>query len=66
MDLEDVPLSPEGDALTNDQHPKYQRSLRSLNLMAIRFVKLLQEAEGGMLDLKEVGYVTFITPQTST
>uniref|UniRef100_A0A3B4XEK2 Uncharacterized protein n=1 Tax=Seriola lalandi dorsalis TaxID=1841481 RepID=A0A3B4XEK2_SERLL len=43
-----------GETAMPDQNPKYQRSLRSLNVLAARFVKLLQEAEGGTLDLKEV------------
>lgn len=54
MDHEYVLLSPDGDPTTNDQIPKYQRSLRSLNLLAIKFVKLLQEADEGILDLKDV------------
>ncbi|XP_070819459.1 transcription factor E2F4-like [Chaetodon trifascialis] len=36
-----------------DLNPKHQRSLRSLNVLATRFVRLLQEAEDGVLDLKE-------------
>ncbi|XP_018523484.1 transcription factor E2F4 [Lates calcarifer] len=53
MDAELSPHSPDGDTDMPDQNPKSQRSLRSLHLLATRFVKLLQEAEGGVLDLKE-------------
>ncbi|XP_022595323.1 transcription factor E2F4-like [Seriola dumerili] len=53
MDPEGGPHSPDGETAMPDQNPKYQRSLRSLNVLAARFVKLLQEAEGGTLDLKE-------------
>ncbi|XP_041792489.1 transcription factor E2F4-like [Chelmon rostratus] len=48
MDPEGRQHSPGG-----DQNPKQRRSLRSLNALTTRFVKLLQEAEGGVLDLKE-------------
>uniref|UniRef100_A0A8C3B1W5 E2F/DP family winged-helix DNA-binding domain-containing protein n=1 Tax=Cyclopterus lumpus TaxID=8103 RepID=A0A8C3B1W5_CYCLU len=48
MDPEGSPHSPDA-----DQIPKYQRSLRSLHMLATRFVRLLQEAEGGLLDLKD-------------
>lgn len=54
MDPEEIPHSPDEETVLPDQHPKYQRSLRSLNVLATRFVKLLQEAEGGVLDLKDV------------
>ncbi|XP_040891359.1 transcription factor E2F4-like [Toxotes jaculatrix] len=53
MDPEWSPHSPGGETALPDQNPKNQRSLRSLHVMATRFVKLLQEAEGGQLDLKE-------------
>ncbi|XP_045888097.1 transcription factor E2F4-like isoform X1 [Micropterus dolomieu] len=53
MEPEDSPHSPDGEAVMPDQNPKYQRSLRSLNVLATRFVRLLQETEGGVLDLKE-------------
>ncbi|XP_071344418.1 transcription factor E2F5-like [Trachinotus anak] len=53
MDPDGIPHSPDGETAMPDQNPKYQRSLRSLHVLASRFVKLLQEAEGGMLDLKE-------------
>ncbi|GLD58411.1 transcription factor E2F4-like isoform X1 [Lates japonicus] len=53
MDAELSPHSPDGDTEMPDQNLKSQRSLRSLHLLATRFVKLLQEAEGGVLDLKE-------------
>ncbi|XP_026233929.1 transcription factor E2F5-like isoform X2 [Anabas testudineus] len=53
MDPEVSPHSPDEETVLPDQIPKYQRSMRSLNLLATRFVKLLQEAEDGVLDLKE-------------
>ncbi|XP_076583466.1 transcription factor E2F4-like isoform X2 [Chaetodon auriga] len=43
----------EGATAVPDPNPKHQRSLRSLNVLATRFVRLLQEAEDGVLDLKE-------------
>lgn len=54
MDPEGIPHSPYGETAMSDQNPKYQRSLRSLNVLATKFVRLLQEAEGGVLDLKDV------------
>lgn len=54
MDPGGSPHSPGGDTAVPDESPKYQRSLRSLNALATRFVRLLQEAEGGVLDLKDV------------
>lgn len=54
MDPEGGPHSPEGEPATTDQNPKNQRSLRSLHTLATRFVRLLQKADGGVLDLKEV------------
>ncbi|TKS70109.1 Transcription factor E2F4 [Collichthys lucidus] len=53
MDPESTPTSPVGDCTVAEQNPKYQRSLRSLNLLATRFVMLLQQAEGGVLDIKD-------------
>ncbi|TMS13422.1 Transcription factor E2F4 [Larimichthys crocea] len=53
MDPESTPTSPDGDCTVVEQNPKYQRSLRSLNVLATRFVMLLQEAEGGVLDIKD-------------
>ncbi|XP_029353811.1 transcription factor E2F5-like isoform X2 [Echeneis naucrates] len=47
------PHSPYGETAMSDQSPKYQRSLRSLNMLTLKFVNLLQEAEGGILDLKD-------------
>uniref|UniRef100_A0A3Q3IER6 E2F/DP family winged-helix DNA-binding domain-containing protein n=1 Tax=Monopterus albus TaxID=43700 RepID=A0A3Q3IER6_MONAL len=38
---------------TPAQYPKYKRNLRSLNLLTMKFVRLLQEAEDGVLDLKD-------------
>lgn len=46
--------SPGEVTVMTDQKPKCHRSTRSLNMLTRRFVKLLQEAEGGVLDLKEV------------
>ncbi|KAK9542701.1 hypothetical protein VZT92_000540 [Zoarces viviparus] len=51
MDLEGSPHSPDGETTTPE--PKYQRSRRSLTLLATRFVSLIQEAEGGLLDLRD-------------
>ncbi|KAG8001514.1 Transcription factor E2F5 [Nibea albiflora] len=53
MDPEGSLTSPVGDCTVVEQNPKYQRSLRSLNVLATRFVMLLQEAEGGVLDIKD-------------
>ncbi|XP_074475023.1 transcription factor E2F4-like [Sebastes fasciatus] len=53
MDPEGGPHSPEGEPATTDQNPKNQRSVRSLHTLATRFVRLLQKADGGVLDLKE-------------
>ncbi|KAK2854088.1 hypothetical protein Q5P01_006749 [Channa striata] len=40
---------------------KYQRNMRSLRVLATRFVRLLQEAEGGVLDLKDASRIlTFL------
>ena len=68
MDPGGIPQSPDGETATSGQIPKYRRSLRSLNVLAARFVALLQEAEGGTLDLKDVselGPVKSGTQQTS-
>lgn len=59
MDPESTPTSPVGDCTVVEQNPKYQRSLRSLNVLATRFVMLLQEAEGGVLDIKDVSELTY-------
>ncbi|XP_054465117.1 transcription factor E2F4-like isoform X2 [Anoplopoma fimbria] len=53
MDPEGNSQIPDGETTTPDQNPKYQRSLRSLHMLATRFVRLLQEAEGGVLDLRD-------------
>ncbi|TNN87441.1 Transcription factor E2F4 [Liparis tanakae] len=53
MDPEGSPLSPDGDIPTLDHNPKYQRKLKSLHLLATKFIRLLQEAEDGVLDLKD-------------
>lgn len=54
MDPQGNPHCLDGDTAMSDQNPKYQRNLRSLNLLTTRFVSLLQESTGGVLDLKEV------------
>ncbi|KAM8761889.1 transcription factor E2F4-like isoform 1-T3 [Acanthopagrus schlegelii] len=53
MDLEGSPHSPDTDSPMPEQNLKCHRSTRSLNLLATRFVRLLQEAEGGVLDIKD-------------
>ncbi|XP_030271287.1 transcription factor E2F4-like [Sparus aurata] len=53
MDPEGSPHSPDRDTPMPEQIPKCHRSTRSLNLLATRFVRLLQEAEGGVLDIKD-------------
>ncbi|XP_029312691.1 transcription factor E2F4-like [Cottoperca gobio] len=56
MDPEGCPLNPDHgsdrETATPDQNPKFQRSLRSLHMLTTRFVRLLQEAESGELDLR--------------
>lgn len=54
MDSEASPPSQDEETIMLDQIPKSQRSLRSLNVLATKFIKLLQEAEDGVLDLKHV------------
>ncbi|KAL6113161.1 e2f4 [Pungitius sinensis] len=53
MDCEGIPHSPDEESPSPDQIPKNQRSLKSLHMLATRFVGLLQEAENGLLDLKD-------------
>uniref|UniRef100_A0A3Q3IEP8 E2F/DP family winged-helix DNA-binding domain-containing protein n=1 Tax=Monopterus albus TaxID=43700 RepID=A0A3Q3IEP8_MONAL len=53
MDLEVGPQSLDHQTATPAQYPKYKRNLRSLNLLTMKFVRLLQEAEDGVLDLKD-------------
>ncbi|XP_056268729.1 transcription factor E2F4-like [Pseudoliparis swirei] len=53
MDPEGSQLSPDGETPTLDHNPKYQRKLKSLHLLATKFIRLLQEAEDGVLDLKD-------------
>ncbi|KAF3686386.1 Transcription factor E2F5 [Channa argus] len=53
MDPEGGPHSPKQEAPTPDEIPKYQRNMRSLNFLATRFVRLLEVAENGVVDLKE-------------
>nr|XP_046241757.1 transcription factor E2F4-like [Scatophagus argus]XP_046241766.1 transcription factor E2F4-like [Scatophagus argus] len=53
MDPEGGPHSPnKGNAMPNE-NPRCQRSLRSLNALTTKFVSLLQEAEDGVMDLRE-------------
>ncbi|XP_060901792.1 transcription factor E2F4-like isoform X1 [Labrus mixtus] len=52
MNPEDSPHSPKGEAVLAEQI-LCQRSLKSLRLLATRFVKMLQEAEGGVVDIRE-------------
>uniref|UniRef100_A0A3Q1GB13 E2F transcription factor 4 n=1 Tax=Acanthochromis polyacanthus TaxID=80966 RepID=A0A3Q1GB13_9TELE len=53
----DPPVSPqsadEETPVLPDQIPKYQRSLRSLHVLTTKFVGILQEAEDGVMDLRE-------------
>lgn len=53
----DPPVSPhsadEEAPVLPDQIPKYQRSLRSLHMLTTKFVRILQDAKGGELDLRE-------------
>ena len=58
MDPEGSPHSPDRDTPVPEQISKCHRSTRSLNLLATRFVRLLQEAEGGVLDIKDVSELT--------
>ncbi|CAK6954900.1 transcription factor E2F4-like [Scomber scombrus] len=53
MDPEGNPNGSDGEIAIPDPNPKYQRCLRSLNVLTTKFVRLLQEAEGGVLDLKD-------------
>ncbi|XP_029987144.1 transcription factor E2F5-like [Sphaeramia orbicularis] len=53
MDPEGSPQSPEAEAEMIDQNPKYHRCLRSLRMLAVKFVELLKASEGGELDLKD-------------
>ncbi|XP_034724961.1 transcription factor E2F5-like [Etheostoma cragini] len=54
MDPERSPNSSDEVTATPDQqNPKYQRSLRSLHMLTTRFVSMLQQADGGVLDLKQ-------------
>lgn len=58
MDPEGSPHSADEETATPDQIPKYQRSMRSLHMLATKFLVLLQEADGGVLDLKDVSDLT--------
>ncbi|XP_072237347.1 transcription factor E2F4-like [Leuresthes tenuis] len=51
MDLDGTPSSPDEEMLV-DLNLKCPRSLRSLSMLATRFVRLLQDSEGGELDLR--------------
>ncbi|XP_041842685.1 transcription factor E2F4-like isoform X2 [Melanotaenia boesemani] len=52
MESDDSLPCPDGDTRVPGQKPKCLRKQRSLNLLTTRFVSLLQEAEGGELDLR--------------
>ncbi|CAG5855222.1 unnamed protein product [Menidia menidia] len=52
MDHESSPSSPDEETLTPDQNTKFPRSLRSLNLLASKFIRLLRESEDGVLDIR--------------
>lgn len=54
MEPEVGPHSPDEDSAVPDQALRYQRSLKSLHMLATRFLEFLQEAEGGVVDLREV------------
>ncbi|KAK5873908.1 hypothetical protein PBY51_018908 [Eleginops maclovinus] len=43
---------PDVETATPEINPKYNRRLRSLHMLATKFVRLLQEAKGGELDLR--------------
>ncbi|KAJ4946926.1 hypothetical protein JOQ06_008969 [Pogonophryne albipinna] len=57
MDPQGSPPSPvhgpDVETATPEIIPTYKRSLRSLHMLAVKFVRLLQEAKGGELDLKD-------------
>ncbi|XP_071063087.1 transcription factor E2F5-like isoform X2 [Pseudochaenichthys georgianus] len=57
MDPQGSPPSPDHgpdvETATPEIIPTYKRSLRSLHMLAVKFVRLLQEAKGGELDLKD-------------
>ncbi|XP_026175823.1 transcription factor E2F4-like [Mastacembelus armatus] len=53
MDPEGSPHSEDGEAAMPGHNPQCQRSVRSLHVLTIKFVRLLQEAEDGVLDLKD-------------
>ncbi|XP_035483288.1 transcription factor E2F4 isoform X2 [Scophthalmus maximus] len=53
MEPEVGPHSPDEDSAVPDQALRYQRSLKSLHMLATRFLEFLQEAEGGVVDLRE-------------
>ncbi|XP_069549478.1 transcription factor E2F5-like [Brachyistius frenatus] len=53
MDPEDSPQSEDEQTAMLHQIPKYQRSMRSLHVITRGFVSLLQEAENGVVDLRE-------------
>lgn len=40
-----------------DQHPKQQRNMRSLHVLTTKFVRLLQEAEDGVMDIKSAAKI---------
>ena len=69
MDPQGSPPSPDHgpdvETATPETNPTYKRSLRSLHMLAVKFVRLLQEAKGGELDLKDVSEQRSQYKQTS-
>lgn len=64
MDLDGNPHSPDEESTSPDEIPKNRRSLKSLHILATRFVGLLQDAEHGLLDLKDVSYIWTMNKMT--
>ncbi|XP_072321062.1 transcription factor E2F5-like isoform X2 [Eucyclogobius newberryi] len=60
MELEDALSSPEEDSEVPELAPK-PRSLKSLTRIAVRFVELMHNSEGGRLDLKDAVKVLAVT-----
>ncbi|KAJ0056123.1 hypothetical protein NL108_003402 [Boleophthalmus pectinirostris] len=60
MEIEDALSSPEEESEAPELTPK-PRSLKSLTKIAVRFVELMHNSEGGRLDLKEAVKVLAVT-----
>lgn len=58
MDLE---ISPDEEIDITDQNPTSRRTQRSLIVLTGKFMKLIQEAKDGELDLKDVSHATQTT-----